>query len=227
MENLEKKNTVKSSNQVSQFVTYEGKEGGNLKVMFVGNSITRHAPKEDIGWFGNWGMAASKKENDYVHRVMAYIQEKNPDASFCIVQAAEWERSYYDFDYDKYFAPAKDFCPDIIICGLSENVPWENFDKTTFAEALHKLATYLKGEKENCLLIQGSGVYMNDEKDEAFKLYTEKYNIPYVSMYDISKDKSNLAIGLFEHDGVQIHPGDKGMQVMAERYIEVLKKKGF
>ncbi len=29
------------------------------RVLFLGNSITLHAPKRDIGWTANWGMAAS------------------------------------------------------------------------------------------------------------------------------------------------------------------------
>lgn len=224
MSELEKQNTVESTNQVFENITYEGKEGGSPRIMFVGNSITRHGVRPEVGWFNDWGMAASSKENDYVHRIISFVQEKYPDAYFCIVQAAIWEWDYKRAEYDSDFAPAKLFNPDIIICQISENVSMDAYEIEAFAENMNKFHTYLKGENKDCKIIQGSSFFSNVEKDKGIKLFTERYGATYVDMFDISRDETNLAKGLFEHKGVQIHPGDKGMKMLADRYIEELKK---
>lgn len=93
--------------------------------MFVGNSITRHGVLPEIGWYGDYGMAASSIEKDYVHIVMNYIKRDNPDATFCICQCSEWERQYQQGDYvlDE-FCDARDFGADIIIVRFVKNCPF-------------------------------------------------------------------------------------------------------
>ena len=222
MNDLEKKNTVESSNQVSKHVLFEGNIAGSPRIMFVGNSITWHAPKEDIGWSGDWGMAASCQDNDYVHIVISEVKKKYPDAAFCIVQASIWERTYDNCDFETNFHIAKGFNPDIIICGISENILLENYRKNEFIESLRDLHMFLSGSR-NPQIIQGSSFFNNEEKNEGIKEYTEKYGTEYVYLGDICANEENLAVGLFEHEGIQIHPGDKGMKHIAQRYIEVLK----
>lgn len=41
---------------------------GNPKILFVGNSITKHAPKADINWLNDCGMAASQTDKDYAYK---------------------------------------------------------------------------------------------------------------------------------------------------------------
>ena len=167
-------------------------------------------------------MAASKKENDYVHLVMADVLKKHPDASFCIVQAAIWERTYKNCDYEGNFASAKNFKPDIIICCLSANIPTDEFEHDAYVENLGKLHAYLSGGKTDVKIIQSSSFFNNVEKSEGSKAYCEKVGAYFVNISDISQSDENLAIDKFEHGGVQIHPGDKGMKLMAERIIETL-----
>ncbi len=76
----------------------DGKD--NLKILFVGNSITRHTPKVEIGWPYDWGMAASAAEKDYVHLVMKKVREIRPDAEYMTIQVAGWEREYCEYNLD-------------------------------------------------------------------------------------------------------------------------------
>ena len=47
---------------------------------------------------------------------------------------------------------------------------------------------------------------------------------PVVDLREIGRHDDMMAIGLFEHHGVSIHPGDKGMQYIADEIYDVLKK---
>ena len=48
------------------------------RVLFVGNSITLHGPRPQIGWTNNWGMAATARDRDYVHLLQKKIVEVQP-----------------------------------------------------------------------------------------------------------------------------------------------------
>lgn len=222
-QNLEKRNTVSARAQVIQRVSFEGKEGGSPRIMFVGNSITRHEPAPQIGWNYNHGMAASSVERDYVHTVIRGVQKTCPDAAFCIVQASIWETKYTSCDYDEYFTEAKDFYPDIIITAIGANIKAEEFRHGDFVREMGLLHDYLSGGKTP-ILIQSGSFFNNPKKTEAIKDYISLRGTEFVDISDIAEDERNLALGLYEHKGVQMHPGDRGMALIAERFLAVLNK---
>ena len=222
-ENLEYKNTVSADGQVALHITYEGKPSGSPRIMIVGNSVTRHEPAPAIGWNFNHGMAASKIENDYVHRLISMITSLRPDAEFVIIQAAQWEFKYRTADKNALFGSARGFHPDIIITLLSGNIPAADFTREDFIREMGALHDYLSDGRP-CRLIQGDAFFNNPEKCDAIRAYCDVRGADLVRVSDLSGSPENLAIGKFEHEGVAHHPGDVGMLRIAERFFEAVKK---
>ena len=217
--NLFEFKSVSRENQVKQPVWFSGKKNGSPRIMFIGNSVTLHGPLASIGWHGNWGMAASDIKKDYVHIFIHEVVKKYKNAEFCIVQASSWERNYKDYDYDINFSVAKHFNPDIIICSISANIHEEEFEKDAFKINLKKLHRYFSCESTK--IIESSAIFGSAKKNEAISEYVDENDNVYLAyVTDILQDESNRAIGLFEHKGIQGHPGDKGMRLIAERFLE-------
>jgi len=222
MDNLEKLNTVDGNKQVIKNVFFEGNLDGMPKIMFLGNSITYHEPKPEIGWYGSWGMAASKKENDYVHVVISDIKKKYPNAAFCVVQGSVWEVNYIDCNFDDNFSQARAFKPDILISSVSANIPDDKFEIEIYKANLKKLHEYLSGDDTK--VVQLSAYFGNPKKNQAIKEYCDTEQAFEVFVSDILQKEENRAVGLFEHEGVQAHPGDCGMKLIAERIMETIKE---
>ena len=218
-----KKNNVDSSNQLakSKFIRIYNESGKGIRVMFAGNSITLHGIKEDIGWLNEWGMAASCQEKDYVHLLMNDISQKDSDAVYCVCQVAEWERNYKNGSehYDLY-AYARDFHADIIVVRFVENCPSDGFDIATFKREYAEFVNYLNGtDKAKIVLTSG---FWKHPGDVAICEVAKERGYSFVYLGDLGEQDDMKAIGLFAHDGVANHPGDKGMKAIADKICEEL-----
>lgn len=218
------KNTVSAKKQLksSEFVKLTDADNNGLRVMFLGNSITLHGKKPEIGWNNVWGMAASTEENDYVHILMRYIREKVCEPAFCICQGAKWEVHYKeDIDFYDEYADARNFEADIIIIRLIENCKGEDFSNEKFKRELMNFITYLSPNKSPKIIFTTS--FWKHPGDNAIQELSKETDSPLVMLGDLGDNKEMMAIGHFEHVGVSIHPGDKGMQAIADRIYDVLK----
>lgn len=219
-------NTVASKNQLSnnKFVTLTINENSCLKVLFVGNSITRHAPAPQIGWYGDWGMAASCLENDYVHRVIAGLRKNFGEIDYCIAQAAEWERRYFEGRevLDEFYTSARNFNADIVIIRIGENINRET-NKEVCCKSYYDEMIKFFASNPNAKVIVTDNFWQIDVLDKIFKEVIAENGYTYCRISDLEQDEKTMAIGQFEHKGVSVHPSDYGMKCIADRILEKIR----
>ena len=208
-----KNNTVAASNQMvnaSSIVSYMGDKNAPLKILVVGNSITRHGPKPDIGWERDWGMAASAPEKDYVHLLYAKLRAADVSPFMMIRQASGWEIGYLNEDILDKFAEERAFDADIVIYRLGENVKKET--KYAFREKLEAFINHICPRGK---VIFATCFWKNEIVDDGIRDLAEKRGEPCVDIVCTAEDQ--MALEPFEHKGVAMHPGDKGMEMIAEK----------
>ena len=201
----------------------EGSAGG-VKVLFLGNSSTLHGSLPKIGWTNVWGMAASERDKDYVHLVTRAIEAKTGRAAEVKVRnLAAFERNYRTWDVAKEMPDLKAFAPDYLIVALGENVP--NLatldDARDYQSAFARLiGRFMNVPKRPRAVIRGV-FWRNPVKDEQMHRVADACGIPFVRA-DVSDQPGMTAKGLFWHQGVQNHPGDRGMREIADRILSAL-----
>lgn len=224
MQQIEK-NSVSATNQLKKnsYVTFIQEDGKGKKVMFVGNSITRHGITPEIGWYWDWGMAASALENDYVHLLVDKINMIEPDTSFCVCQVAKWECEYKNgSEHLQAYTRARDFEADVIVFRMIENCPHHDFDKDTFYREYQNLIDYLNPTGKAKIILT-TGFWKHPGDDTIIRIAKER-EYPYIYLGELGEDDKMKAIGLFEHTGIANHPGDLGMQHIAELIWEKIKE---
>ncbi len=205
---------------------------GNLaagKVLCLGNSITFHGPAPAIGWTGNWGMAASAKEKDYVHLLTAEIAKSTGvKPEIRVRNIADFERGYGSFDIETNLRDELHFQPDLVIVAIGENVAEladaEARDK--FAAAFARLLSILKEHGQPTIFVRSS-FWPHPVKDDILRKASVEAGVTFVDIAKIGRDPSNAASSerKIEHAGVAAHPGDKGMRAIADALFAAMRRK--
>ncbi|HBL75091.1 MAG TPA: hypothetical protein DD458_07655 [Prolixibacteraceae bacterium] len=193
--------------------------GKKRTVLILGNSIVRHGPKSDIGWYGDWGMAASVKDSDFVHLLIRDIHRVEPSAVVKFTNIADFERNF-----DTYRLSNLDSLrnPDILILKISENVDDKKACDGNFISYYDKLVKYIAPGRQSEKIIV-DGFWKKDNVNRLIKEYAFEMKYPFVSICDLSKDTTNMAIDRFEHKGVAAHPSDKGMRMIEQQIWHSIK----
>lgn len=200
------------------------------KILFLGNSITLHGPLESIGWKGNWGMAATSQEKDYVHLVTAQVQKATGGKPEIFVRnIADFERNHTTYDVAKSLKEALDFQADIVVVAIGENVPALS---TPEAQAnYHKAFDGLLDElhkNPNVTVFVRSTFWTDPTKNSIMAECCHRASDVFVDLGGLDKDEKNFARSeqKIEHAGVAGHPGDTGMKAIADAIWKAIEKRG-
>lgn len=198
-------------------------------VLCIGNSITYMPQSTTIGWKGDWGMAASKKDKDYVHLLEKKLKDINPQSSVSCVNIVRWETNptmNIDTLLHKELGGK-----DIIIFRLGDNV--QNVD--TFRIGLQRLIDYCFQHSSRIII---SGCFWKRMYTESVLISLARTNhLKYVPLFWIGEiyGKSTYCQGrevFFDTEGdpyqanhraFYLHPNDKGMEMIAETLFDSLE----
>jgi hypothetical protein len=196
------------------------------RILFLGNSITLHGPKADIGWTGNWGMAASSEDKDYVHLVTsALAQHTGSRPQIMVKNIADFERNYANYDVDLHMKEFFAFDPDLVVLAIGENVPAMNTEDARVqfkAGVMNILRCALA--KRRPLVVVRSCFWADAVRDQALREACQEADGIFVNAGPLGQDAANAASSerSFIHDGVAAHPGDRGMKALADAIVEAV-----
>lgn len=193
------------------------------RVLFLGNSITLHGPLESIGWTGNWGMAASSQDQDYVHLLQQRLAKSQGSLPKIHVQnIADFERDPDSYDLDVKLRDAIAFDPDLVIVAIGENVPAlpDEVTQEKFRAAFGQLLDHIAGGPAAVprrILVRGK-FWPDAMKDSAMRAAAVARDCTFISLGDLGSDPRNAASSErdWKHAGVGAHPGDRGMLAIAD-----------
>jgi len=196
------------------------------RIVFIGNSITTHGPSKKVDWSGNWGMAASAQEKDYVHiltRALTKEGEAPPEA--LIRNASAFERGYMTIDLDTELKDVFEFGADLVIIALGENVAgFKSAEEGALFKKSLKSALIRIKEKSDPLIVIRSCFWASKEKDKILKEIASEVGGRFVDISALCTDESSFARSErdYSHAGVANHPGDKGMKAIADAILRAL-----
>lgn len=188
-------------------------------MLVIGNSIAHHVPADVIGWKGDWGMAASRQENDWVHLVAKYISnDQGKDVGIHILSHTKFPRIYTERTQEEQRMLDNS---QLIFIQVGDNMiddSYENF------ESLYRgLLNFLAKNTSAPIFFLTTWRYPDNQPNarRIIKRLSEEYGLAFIDITGLSDDISNRAESEAIcqdpnlNRAVCWHPGDMGMKRIA------------
>lgn len=198
-------------------------------VLVLGNSITWHPYKAEIGWRSEHGMAASRPEKDFCHVLERLLQTHETETTVTGINMAEWETTY-SHEYARMIGKAVEG-KDVIIIRMSENV----HHQWRFGWELRKLVKHCQRTVPHVILC--GCVWRNTRLEKAIAHVAQSRGLLYIPLDNIMAEHPETypQVGdqLYDREGnaykietpfICTHPNDKGMEMIAETIFNALTR---
>ena len=186
-------------------------------------------------WWGEWGMAASSRENDFVHLMASKLGERYV-VDFDFKNFVEWESDHSNrVEHLSLFDPFLHRDYDLVVIQLGENI--KNIDtlNTDFETMIDYIRTKISVGAE--IVVVGQ-FWRNDAIDAIKKNVCERTGSHFVDLHDIQNVSYRIGYGemsrvlgddgnvhVVDHAGVAAHPNDAAMKIYAARILAACNQK--
>ncbi len=230
--------TISVSGQSDRIVS------STFKVMMFGNSIREHGEAPGMGWYGNWGMAASSRDKDYAHRFIYYMNEKFGEGAAELVpgytpagfeNAAASCTEYNEADFVSYVngfvAYVEEYKPDIVTLQLGENGS-ESVKSDIYAKVMAQVIGGIKDAAPDAVIVISAPFWSAKTSGKVVGTYAaaKECGVEVAPVYTLGQgawdgSNPNMAFGASwvtsaTTSGVKAHPGDTGMDNIAKMFFE-------
>lgn len=212
------------------------------KWLAIGDSITLHGPKEDLGWLGTpRGMAASEPDKDYITVLKGLLRGADPaNASDVKIVGRLGKLSGGTIEQmNTVLDELKAWQADLVTIQLGENDPLAEIGEAEFEKRYRSLLDALLADGRKPLIIctgvwlPGVGLdavnpaeYQRGSegaiKDAIIRKLCVEKGLRYVSVAPVAANPANHGYG--ETPGVRWHPNDSGMKGYADAIFATFQK---
>lgn len=204
------------------------------KVLFMGNSLLLGIDTNGEHG-GAFGMCASSPYKDYAYLVEQAVLDKNPSATFTKLHDAAFEMAESDAAAEQYWTDnAASFTSDLdlIIVQIGDNVNTDTRQAVfagNFGPLLDKIFTACQNARVICV-----GAWYNAGRSLAtISNVAKKYGCDFVNITSLHTNANEAHVGqvityydgmtTVAHDNWISHPGDDGMQAIADAIVEKMQ----
>lgn len=200
-----------------------------VSILFLGNSLTYCGVAEEDPDKTKRGLASTRIDKDYVHRLVNMIMERDScNVRYSVTNIAEFERKFYlrPFPWAEKLVDAKVQQPDILIVQMGENVSTDAI--TNHREEFIREYISLLDRYPNSQRIITLPFWMNVQKCDAITevaLRTRSRLADLSHLGHRNSDPRDFAkyYRHYSNPGVGDHPSDYGFEQIAKVFLAEIK----